>query len=224
MKRTLLTMATVALTVVVAPAAHATGDTIHGGCFLAAAELNNLTSDSTVGVIGDISVTQDGSGAPTIGTVTCWLQINGVVVDGTHSYSGLGVQAGANSIAVNIAEGDAVALCQTETYAGGTTPAHCREVTDVQTPLQVVFDMINQLEDVTDFWNVDPLLCPIFLTLGQNIGGGVPGVLEIHPDGDIIVNDPSGLVAGPLWDCPPYEIESPDDWNPMHVTVVPPPL
>jgi hypothetical protein len=42
---------------------------------------------------------------------------------------------------------------------------------------------------------VDPILCPLFVAAAP----GVPGVVDIHPDGDL-------YVAGTfVWDCPPYE-------------------
>ncbi len=42
---------------------------------------------------------------------------------------------------------------------------------------------------------VDPLLCPLFVAAAP----GVPGVVDIRPDGDV-------YVAGTaVWDCPPYE-------------------
>jgi hypothetical protein len=42
---------------------------------------------------------------------------------------------------------------------------------------------------------VDPLVCPALASLAP----GMPGVVDVTPDGDTTV-----VAYGPAWDCPPY--------------------
>src|SRR4051794_35285776 len=98
-KRAFVGVLAVGLATLVTPAAHAASNTTHGGCFLVAGYLDNLTSGAEVGFLGDVSLTQDSPGAPTGATVTCWIDVNGVEAGGTRfSYTGFGAQAGVNEV------------------------------------------------------------------------------------------------------------------------------
>ena len=195
----------------VSPAASANtaGDTIHGGCHFFTNEDQTVTNGENQGVIGDSSVTTDPSGAPTGATVTCYIKVNGVEAAGTrHSYSGLGVQAGSDQITFAAGPTDTVLECEDVTYADGTTePEDCPAATQQQIPPQQVIDLLNSVFDTLnnfEIQNVDPVVCPVLVQLGAATGGGVPGVLEIHADGDVYVADPLGLGLNPVYDCPPY--------------------
>jgi hypothetical protein len=196
--------ATLAILGAVSPAAsaNAAGDTTHGGCFFNTDENALATNGQNQGVIGDLSATTDPSGAPTGATVTCWIEVNGVEAPLTrHSYSGTGVQAGTDQITFTASDTDTVTECMTVTYADGTTePEDCPGATTLVIPPQQVTDLLNDLFINT----IDPIVCPVLIQLGQALGGGVPGVLEIGPDGDVSIADPLGLGLNPVYDCPPY--------------------
>jgi hypothetical protein len=192
-----------------AASANAAGDTTHGGCFFNTDENALATNGQNQGAIGDLSATTDPSGAPTGATVTCWIEVNNVEAPGTrHSYSGTGVQAGTDQITFTASDTDTVTECMTVTYADGTTePEDCPGATTLVLPPQQVIDLLDSVFTTLENEEialVDPVVCPVLVTLGQATGGGVPGVLEIRADGDVYTADPLGLGINPVWDCPPY--------------------
>jgi hypothetical protein len=199
------------------------GDTLKGGCSFDTNRQATATNGQNQGVIADLSVSQEASGGPSGATVECWINVNGVAAPGTDIVaSGSGVQANSAQISYSAGDTDAVALCQKVTFDDGSswvgpdgTNPDCPAATSTQIPPQVVIDtldtVINTLIDVLNTANdalnsvliadVDPVICPI---LKNNLGGQTVGPLEINADGDIIVNDPAGLV-GKVYDCPPYD-------------------
>ncbi|MDQ1748124.1 MAG: hypothetical protein QOD07_2387 [Frankiaceae bacterium] len=187
-----------------AASANAAGDTIRGGCHFDTNEQQIATNGQNEGVIGDVSVTTDSSGAPTGATVTCVIEVNGVKQLGTqHSYTGVGVQAGSDQIVFSAGTNDTVLLCEDVTYADTTTEVeNCPAATSQQIPPQPVIDLINGLFAST----IDPVVCPALITLGQLTGGGVAGVVTIDSTGDVSVIDPLGLGINPVYDCPPYVV------------------
>lgn len=204
MKKILLVTLAIAAASVGAPAAHAAGaDTIHGGCFFDTDEQAIVTSGQNVGVIGDYSVTQDPSGLPTDATVTCSIIVNGVEAPGTRfSYSGAGVQNGVDRISYTAADTDWVDICQSVTFADGTTQTECPPWSDPSFPPQFVIDLLNGVFDAVNaaiVGYVDPAVCPELVA-----AAGSYGPITIEPDGDVFVPDPVGLFDGPLYDCPPY--------------------
>jgi len=200
------------------PAAQAAGDTVDGGCFVAAANLNDLTSGVATGVIGDVSVTRDGGGEPSDATVTCWIDVNGSEVAGTRfSYSGFGVQAGDDRIAFTATPSDVVAVCEQVMSGATTITSECAPVTDKTVPPASIVQLLNDIWDTTDPPPIDPTICPVLIVLH-----GDYGPITIGPDGDVYVPDPIGLGVGHLQDCPPYADPSPDGPPPWQVFFAPP--
>jgi len=205
MRRTSLALAALAVSMSVAPSAHADGsDVIHGGCDFGT--VHNSATGEDVGTISDRSVTTDASGAPIGATVTCWIEVDQAEAPGTRfSYSGTGVQAGANPISFVAGDGW-VRVCQAVTYADGSTePTSCPDPTVIQIPPQIcegcsLIDILLRALDDVLIDDVDPALCPV---LAQH-SGSYPGGITIAPDGDVYVPDPLVLFAGPVYDCPPY--------------------
>jgi hypothetical protein len=180
-----------------APAAHATTDTIDGGCFIAAVDLGSVNNFATAGFLGDVSVTRDDSPGPAQATVTCWLEINGVEERNTRfDSSGLGQQFGLEEISFVFTEGDSVFACEHVTYADGTEKQTCFPApTQANVPPHEVLDSVRAFAQT-----VDPTLCPLL----AGHAGAYPGGLGITPSGDVWVDDPFDLSPKPLYDCPPY--------------------
>jgi hypothetical protein len=195
------------------PAVAATGgDTINGGCMFdvdaaPTVDGNGIGNPTHFeGVVSDSSVTQDAAGLPTGATVTCKLQANSVDIPGTtFSYTGVGVQAGADHVAFDVTPDESVFLCQRVVYADGTDtgwnpcgPSPCT----CPPPQLPLMDQINALltaiNDATIAY-VDPQVCPV---LAANAGSYGP--VTIMPDGDVYLVDPLNLGLSPAYDCPPY--------------------
>jgi hypothetical protein len=179
-----------------ASASNAAGDTIHGGCFLAAVKEVLLTGNFSTGVLGDASVTTDRKGVPTGATVTCVVAVNGVEIPSTRvSANGLGVQADAGNIWFFAADDDTVGICQDVTFADFTVLNRCATASVEFVPPRASIPLVHNVF-VQD---VDPSACPELIALGQIVGGNILGVIEIGLDGDVYI---SGF--GPAYDCPPY--------------------
>ena len=70
----------------------------------------------------------------------------------------------------------------------------CTAQESAETAVTVFADALVEVEEAL----VDPTLCLILVELTEIVPGGIPGVVEADPDGDL-------YVAGtPVWDCPPY--------------------
>jgi hypothetical protein len=177
--------------------AAAAADRVRGGCaFAADDEVGNLVGqDHHSGVIYDHSATTTRL-VPTDATVTCWRVVNGVEVPGARfSYSGFGVQGGADRISFVTAPGDIYYVCESVAFAdGGTVPACGYGHTEIIFPPPVVTDLV----DDTWAWVVAPAACPAAATLA-----GTYGPVTIAPNGDVSVDDPFGLGTNPITDCPP---------------------
>jgi hypothetical protein len=188
------------------------GDTLKGGCSFSTNRQAQVTNGQNQGVISDLSLSQEASGGPSGATVQCWIDVNGVEAPGSRiSASGNGVQANSAQITFAAGDTDAISECEQVTFddgstwvgADGTNP-DCPAATTTQIPPQVVIDTLNTVIDAANavlIADVDPVICPI---LKNNLGGQTVGPLEINADGDVIVNDPVGLV-GKVYDCPPYD-------------------
>jgi len=209
-KRTLLACVAVGASVLAAPAAHAAvPNVLHGGCFVDTVGHPLVTGDTQVGVIGDLSVTTTGDLPPMpIGaTVTCSIEVNGVVVPAaTHSYGDSrvpGIQAGTDPLTYTAGQFDTVDLCQSVVFADNTTWDECVVLGDnIQIPPQTVVDTWNAFWDVFDPFVLEmlkPLVCP---PLAAMSGGYGPVI--IAPDGDVSVIDPFVDEELVLLDCPPF--------------------
>ncbi|MDQ1686427.1 MAG: hypothetical protein QOC82_3164 [Frankiaceae bacterium] len=204
MRRILATAATVALSVLVVPAAHASNpDRIFGGCFFDTAP--QVGSDLNVGVTGDLSTTRTGDlpPAPIGATVSCWIEVNGVEAPGTrHTYGdgSLAVQYGVDPLTFTAGPADWVMQCGSVTFADGTTLSGCPlpsdQIIDIERGSGLFYEALN------DFFTLvfDPVACPVLVQMA----GSYPGGLTIAPDGDVYLPDPLGLRLNPIYDCPPY--------------------
>ena len=178
-----------------AMAASSAGDTLTGvGCYFNTDEQATATNGQNQGVIGDFSVTRDGSGAPTGATVTCTITVN-TIPQVSKSYSGNGVQAGSDQIVFTASQTDSVQLCQHVVYADGSTEDSCGDATQQQIPPQQVIDAINTVFDtlngVLALVDLNPVLCPVLKSIApQNIGG----VVVIDSNGSLTITDPLGLL------------------------------
>lgn len=200
MKRILVvTLALVAGATVAPTAANATAaeDRIRGGCgFVSDDTVAFATGQETFhGVIDDVSATTTRL-LPTDATVTCWIDVNFVEAPGTRfSYSGFGVQAGADRISYTAAPGDIVVECQSVTFADGATQTGCpAALGPFILPPPVVTDLI----DDSWAWVISPVACPLLADLA-----GTYGPVTVAADGDIYVPDPLGVGLNPVVDCPP---------------------
>jgi len=231
MNRVMLTVSALAAgMLLVVPAARAgTPDVVYGGCYFSTDSQPTVTGDVQTGVIGDASVTASGDSTPQpIGaTVTCWIEVNGVTEPGTtHSYGDLGgirgVQAGADPLSFAAYGSDMVEVCESVTFADGTTQAACpvsapSEDTcagpvggggSFQFPPQQTEDLLNVLliaissdgDNCVFVPVVDPAVCPVL----KQLAGSYPSGVTVGPDGDLDAPDPLGMWDGPLYDCPPY--------------------
>jgi len=210
--------ALVGLAMLAGPAAHAAGETVDGGCFVAAANLDNLTSGVATGVIGDVSATRDGGGEPSDATVTCWIDVNSSEVAGTRfSYGGFGVQAGDDRVAFAATPSDVVALCQQVVSGAITIASQCAPVTDTTVPPPSIVRVVDDILDETDPPPIDPTICPVLVVVH-----GDYGPITIGPDGDVYVADPVGLGVSQLQDCPPYTPPTSDGPQPLQVFFAPP--
>lgn len=193
-------------------AAHADfGDTLKGGCGFTTAQNVFDTSGANEGVIYDLSISQEQNGTPSSATVTCWIEVNGnqalnnplTVTDDVVP----GVEAGANQIAFFANEFDYVTECQQVTFADGSTwvapdgnvGTDCRPIIESQQPPQPILDLLSELKP-----DLDAVICPVLVTIGQVTGGRIGGAIFINPDGDIYLAQPIG--TGNIWvyDCAPY--------------------
>jgi hypothetical protein len=184
--------------------ANEAGDSTNGGCGFDTNEHPTLTGGQNVGVIYDRSATTDPAHAPTGATVECWIMVNGVKVDSTDLVaSGFGVQANAKQISFPAGDADAVEVCETVTYADGTTEPPCYDGRCPGAELcpilpQWVLDLLNLPNDLVIQY-VDPAVCPELVKLA-----GTYGPITVTADGDVYVPDPLALFGGPIYDCPPY--------------------
>lgn len=195
------------------------GDSIHGGCSFNTDSNQTATQGQNTGVIEATAISLTSGNTPDAGaSVHCKIQVNGVDALGTQldvHANAAGIEQGQQQISFDDQGGTLPsALCEKDDWGDGdTTGWVCQASTEIQIPPQAVIDLINTVFDALDgvfttlqdfeVQNVDPLVCPLLVTL-HGVTPGVPGVLEIHADGDIYVADPLALGLNPVWDCPPY--------------------
>jgi hypothetical protein len=130
--------------------------------------------------------------------IDCEIYINGVLADVALSASGTGAAAAVGTFSYEREDTDVVTLCD-HVVVDGEDHNDCYGE-DPQIPpqqfvnlIQFVIDKANELvfEPV-----VDPAICP---ALGD-LAPGVPGVVDITPEGDASLP----YDGGRFWDCPPY--------------------
>jgi hypothetical protein len=182
--------------------ATASSDQITGGCQFVTDQPPTVVGGDETGVIGDLSETTKGVNFGIGAVVSCKIQVNGVDAPGTtFSYSGYGVQAGADPISFAATAYDDVVECQRVVYQDGVdTGWTCEEPTYLQVPPE--WDPVALalwLVDNVAVYTVDPKVCPLLAA-----HPGTYGAITIGPDGDVYTPDPLDLWDGPVYDCPPY--------------------
>lgn len=126
---------------------------------------------------------------PVTATVTCSLR--GVAYEnGPFSVTGTGVVAGVSPLFRMFPdETSSPEVCTHVAYDNGESDEACHALPPMQVPPREVLDLL------ADAWDgFDGLVCPLIGTPAP----GVPGVVDVRPEGDVDV------LGGWLWDCPPY--------------------
>jgi hypothetical protein len=116
-------------------------------------------------------------------TLRCYVTVDGVEQSSTPTGSGTAVVTSQGQVTYNAAEGASVELC---TEIDGHTVL-CAAATETTIPPDEVNDILAA--------GIDPIICPVLIALAP----GVPGVIDISPEGDVVL---AGTI--PFWDCPPY--------------------
>jgi len=191
---------TVMYVVPAASASNSAGDTIRGGCFFLTVNDPTTMGNNYQGITGDFFTATDAAGNQTFAKLKCSITVNGVsvVTWGTNGfYSANDAEADPN--AFNATVHDVVELCQYVTFIDGTTLNRCTIASTATAPPRVDVVLVHQLF-VQD---IDPVLCPVLVQLGQITGGGIGGVVYIAADGDVDV-PALGPAMREVYDCPPY--------------------
>jgi len=187
------------------------GDTLKGGCGFNTDQNAVVTNGQNQGVIYVAALSQEASGAPSTATVACWIDVNGVEQPGTRiTKTDNGVIADSAQITFSSVDGDQINECQQVTFADGSTwtaadgnvGVDCPAADEFEIPPPIFFDTLDTIFDAVNgvlIAVVDPVICPVLKTLA-----GTYGPVEINSEGDVIVNDPLGLI-GKVYDCPPYD-------------------
>jgi hypothetical protein len=127
-------------------------------------------------------------------TLRCYITVNGTEAASSIPNSGTGFVVTAGPVTFFAEDGALVEEC---TEIDGATVS-CGESTNTQIPPQEVLDALSGVFDAIDnaeITLIDPIVCPILASLSP----GVPGVVDITPEGDTTI-----VGVGPFWDCPPY--------------------
>jgi hypothetical protein len=149
------------------------------------------------GEIDVLVIATDGVGAPTPTvpiSVDCEMLINGVSQGVVLHAEGIGIAANAKDFSFTAEETDVVTICD-HVNVGGTDYTNCADATTTELIPQPVQDALLML---------DPAICMVLMELYNAGVTGVPGVVEMEPEGDIFV------LGEPQWDCPPYDHFPPD--------------
>jgi hypothetical protein len=205
MLRPLLLVATVAAGLTAAPA-HAAPLAAH--CAYAAAAVHDgaASADSYAGVAYGYAAFDD------LGphTLRCYVTVNGVEQSpATLTAAGNALVRTAGPVSYLATDTDVVALCADVDATFPTHAVTCEAVSQVPVPPTELYDAVDTflatLWSVTDpiDYSTDTIQCPLFAALAP----GVPGVVDITPEGDVTI-----VGVGPFWDCPPYgDLFPPDD-------------
>jgi hypothetical protein len=139
-------------------------------------------------------------------SLRCFVTVDGVEVASTPTGSGTGTVSTIGEVTFNAAEGSSVEACaETDAVVLGCTPASTQQA--VPQELQDLLDQADATAQATadaaedaagnagDDAKVitDPVLCPLLAAFAP----GVPGVVDISPQGDVTLPD------GKTYDCPP---------------------
>jgi hypothetical protein len=195
LKKLMLAGLAVGMTALNAPVAHAA--VVRAECGFDAAAQATVTGGGAqatfTGAAWCVVTFDDGNGH----TVRGYITVDGVEQASTPTASGSVVVIAAGQVTYNAPEGSTVDLC---TEIDGVTVS-CGPADEQQIPPQAVIDLLD-----TVFATLDSVLIPIeeqldptICTLLKAAAPGIPGVVDITPEGDTTV-----VGVGPFWDCPPY--------------------
>jgi hypothetical protein len=130
-------------------------------------------------------------------TLRCYVTVDGVEQATTPTGSGTGLVTAQGQVTYNAAEGATVDEC---TEIDGVT-IECGAADTSQIPPQEVIDALDAVFATLDSIlipieeQLDPVICAVLSAAAP----GIPGVIDITPEGDTTL-----AVVGPFWDCPPY--------------------
>jgi hypothetical protein len=126
-------------------------------------------------------------------TLRCYITVDGAEVASTATGAGTTFVGVAAPLQYTESDGSDVKTC---TEIDGV--ASCEGPTTIYLPPgeypQLGEIVLGLLDDLV-IGDVDPTVCPILASLSP----GIPGVVEITPEGDTTIDG-----FGPFWDCPPY--------------------
>jgi hypothetical protein len=197
-RKPLLAATAVALLAVAAPVAHASP--VRAGCSFESVAQQTVTGspEAYVAALYGIAVFDDNGSH----TLRCYVTVNGVEVASTNLERGVSVVVAAGTRSYDAASDAGVEIC---TEVDGVTTS-CAVSAPTQIPPQEVVDVVDDVfEIVTDLLTtcdgcngplLETVLCPVL----QSLAPGLPGVVDVKPDGDVAL-----AVVGPLFDCAPYD-------------------
>lgn len=195
MKRLLTTIAAVGLLAAAAPPAHAYHPRdFDGGCgFETVSEESVSGRHRYNGAMYVVVYATDGHGTPLPTasiSVDCEIYVNGVLADNGMSASGVGVAVAAGTYSFEATVDDWVNLCE-RAVVDGEEIFRCDDNYDF--PPQEFYDLLVKVFGIVE--DTEAAMCA---ALGA-FAPGVPGVLDIAPEGDV------SLLGTPFLDCPPYQ-------------------
>jgi hypothetical protein len=181
LKKLMLAGVAVGMMALNAPIAHAA--VVRSGCGFDANSQSTVTGENTfTGVAYGYAVFDDQG----THTLRCYITVDGVEQASTVPGSGSVFVTTSGTVTYSAAEGAHVEEC---TEIDGNLVS-CGAATETQIPPQEVLDLLD-----TVGMALDTVLCPVLASLSP----GVPGVVDISPEGDVTL-----IGVGPFWDCPPY--------------------
>ena len=196
MRRALLAGVAVLFATVATPA-HAHPDYHYiGGCGFATLRDDSTASPTWRGEADVYVVATDAEFAPAAVpiSVDCVIYVNGANPRTILSASGVGVAAAARTWSYEAEDTDVVTVCEVVTV--GTDPAtwDCGADPDPWFPPEPVVEVIEYVIDTFNETFPEQEVCDLLAATGP----GVPGVVDVTPEGDVYVNGEF------FWDCPPY--------------------
>ena len=199
-----LLLATLTLAAAAAVPAHAdTGSAYSGRCGFDSFSQYAVTGDTYTGVTyGYFAVWSPTHGNAVTATVTCQVEVDGVVAPGSVvSGSGTGLVVLGGPVTFTASDTSDVELCWTVDYTSDETPTDhaCAQSTNAQFPPQEWIELINWA-----FWFASPALDAVEAAVCGLTGG------DVYLDGEL------------WWDCRPYEY--PPNPDPGRLPYGPPPF
>ena len=202
LKKLLMGSLAVAALALNAPVAQAAAVTADCGFNTIAQETATGGQDTFTGAAYGFAVSDGGDVS-----VYCEVRVNGSPVAATDPGPSGPVSVTAGPVTYTASDTDNVELCAVYSGPGGSGEV-CGETTTTQIPPEAVFDLIDLIFEtlLPIFEEIDRILievtsipdfiiCPILMAAAP----GVPGVVDIEPEGD------TSILGEPFWNCPPYD-------------------